>query len=357
MIDSERLLASFRRLLSISSPSGQEQEVAAYLVEQLRALGIACEVDSAGNVLGRTDGRGEPLLLCAHMDTVEPTDALHVVERDGLICSDGSTILGADDKAGIAVALEAVQSARAHPPLDIVFTVREEVGLLGAAALDLNWLRARRGICLDAGGPIGTLVTSAPSHDRLEAKVIGRAAHAGASPENGINAIAVAAEAITRMRLGRIDPETTANIGIIRGGVATNIVPDLVELVGEARSHNEDTLRAQIQAMRQALESAASEAGARVEINISRNYTRFSIPDDNPLVASMLAVARERGYQAQAIAGGGGSDANVFNAAGMQTFNMSVGMNAAHCKDENIAVKDLVQASEFLTATLERLAG
>ena len=357
MTEQSRVLDTFDRLLGINSPSGQEQALAEYLVRELQNLGLTTEVDKAGNVIALGAGEGEPLLLCAHMDTVESTEGLRVIRENGIIRSDGTTILGADDKAGIAAILEALRLARKRPPVEVVFTVREEIGLQGANALDLSSLKAKRGIVLDAGGAICTLVTGAPSQIKLTAKVIGKAAHAGVSPEKGINAIVVAAQAITHMPLGRIDDETTANIGFIHGGRATNIVPELVELRGEARSHSEEKLAAQMQAMRTALQSAAAEAGARVEIEEERSYTRFAVPDSHSLVATVLAVAQREGFEGTCIKSGGGSDANVFNRTGIQCFNLSVGMGSSHAKDEYIVADDLVKATHLLAAVLVALAG
>jgi len=356
MSDRERLLDSCSALLAINSPSGSEDAMAGWLAERLRQMGFPAERDQAGNLIAFLDGVGEPFLLCAHMDTVEPTTGLVMTEEEGTFRSDGTTILGADDKAGIAVILEAVLRARRRPPLDLVFTVHEEGGLLGAKALDLRRLRARSGLVLDSGGPVGTLVTAAPSQVKVTARVHGVAAHAGTCPEKGVNAIALAARGIAAMTLGRIDPETTANIGLIRGGQATNIVPDLVEVRGEARSHSEEKLRAQAESMRKALEEAATLGGGRAEVEIEDSYSRFAIPEDNPLVRTFLQVAAGLGLSPAAVSGGGGSDANVFNAKGLFCANMSVGMANSHGKDEFVRADDLEQAARLLAALLEHLA-
>ena len=353
-----RLLDTFRQLLQINSPSGQEGPLAEYLIAELKALGLPVRQDAAGNVIAFTDpdAQGEALMLCAHMDTVEPTTGLVIVEEDGIIRSDGTTILGADDKAGIAVILEALKRASRRPPLDIVFTVHEEGGLFGAKALDLGSLRARQGIVLDSGGAAGNLVTAAPSQMKVSAKVRGVAAHAGAAPERGVNAIVLAARGIAAMNLGRLDDETTANIGIIKGGQATNIVPDLVELRGEARSHSEEKLQAQVAAMKQALEEAAQAGGGSAEVEVQPSYTRFAIPESEPLVQTFFEVASSLGLNPTTVKGGGGSDANVFNAQGMVVVNMSTGMANSHAKNEYIPAAALDQAAVLLTALVERMA-
>lgn len=356
MTDSDRLLGTFRALLHINSPSGAEGPMASHLTNILESLGFAVDMDEAGNVIAHSSGRGEPFLLCAHMDTVEPTEGLVVVEEDGVFRSDGRTILGADDKSGIAVILEAVRRAGRRPPLDVVFTVHEEGGLHGAKALDLSCLRAEQGLVLDSGGPIGTLVTGAPSQVKVTARIRGVAAHAGAAPEKGVNAIVLAAHGVAGMKLGRIDAETTANIGIIEGGQATNIVPELVELWGEARSHSPEKLEAQTAAMRRALEDAASAGGGRAEVEVTDSYTRFSLAPDGPLVRTFFTVAEREGFAPTTVKGGGGSDANIFNAKGLTCANMSMGMANSHGKDEFVRAEDMSQAAVLLTALLEHLA-
>lgn len=351
----QRLLQTFRQLLRINSPSGKEEALARYLVAELEKMGLEVHRDGAGNVIARADGEGEPLLVCAHMDTVEPTEGLVIVEEDGCFRSDGTTILGADDKAGIATILEAIRRAGPRPPLDIVFTVHEEGGLLGAKALNLAELRARRGLVLDAGGAVGSVVTAAPSQVKMAARIRGVAAHAGSAPEQGVNAIVLAARGITAMRLGRLDDETTANIGIIRGGQATNVVPDLVELRGEARSHSEDKLQRQVAAMKEALEQAATGGGGKAEVEVQRSYAGFCIPENEPLVTTFLRVSERMGLEPATVRGGGGSDANVFNAQGMVCVNMSVGMANSHAKNEFVRADDLEQATALLTELLREL--
>jgi tripeptide aminopeptidase len=356
MINRGRLVSTFLELVQIDSPSGQEEEIAQHLAAELKSLGLAVERDATGNVIGRLAGEGPPILLSAHMDTVEPGRGVKPVVANGTITSDGTTVLGGDDKSGVAIIMEAIQvlveQDLPHPPLEVALTVSEEIGLKGAKGLDLATLRAQEGIVLDSGGPIGAIVVSAPSQEKIRAIVHGKTAHAGVEPEKGINAIVVASEAIAAMPLGRIDEETTANIGRIQGGTVTNIVPDQVEIAGEARSHNERKLEAQIQAMTEALQKAARQHKATVEIKVDRSYSAFRLSEEDGIVRRAVAAAKTLGLTPVLIPSGGGSDANVFNAAGIATINISTGMDKVHTTEERIAVDDLVKSAEFLLAVL-----
>ena len=357
MINRDRLVSTFLELVQIDSPSGHEEEIARHLTAELKSLGLTVERDTTGNVIGRLAGEGPPILLSAHMDTVEPGRGVKPVITNGIITSDGATILGGDDKSGVAVILEVlralVEQGLAHPPLEVALTVSEEIGLEGAKGLDLNTLRAKKGIVLDSGGEIGAIVVSAPSQERIKAVVHGKTAHAGVEPEKGINAIVVAAEAIAAMPLGRIDEETTANIGRIQGGTATNIVPDRVEMAGEARSHDERKLEAQVRAMTEALKAAAGRHGATVEIDVEHSYSTFQLSEEDDIVRRAVAAAQSLGLTPALVPSGGGSDANIFNAGGIATINISAGMDKVHTTEERLAVDDLVKSAEFLLAILE----
>jgi tripeptide aminopeptidase len=354
MINQDRLVSTFLELVQIDSPSGQEDEIARHLVAVLKSLDLLVVRDATGNVIGRLAGEGQPIFLSAHMDTVEPGRGVKPTIEDGVIKSDGTTILGSDDKSGVAVILEVlrvlVEQDLDHPPLEVALTVSEEKGLKGVKGLDLTKLRAREGIVLDSGGEIGTIVVSAPSQDKIRAIVHGKAAHAGAEPEKGINAIVVAAEAIAAMPLGRIDGETTANIGRIQGGTATNIVPDRAEMEGEARSHDERKLEAQVQAMTEALKKAANRHGATAEIDVERSYTAFKLSEEDDIVRRAVAAARTLGLTPALVPSGGGSDANVFNAGGIAAINVSTGMDKVHTTEEQIATADMVKCAELLLA-------
>jgi len=357
MIDRERLLDTFISLVRFDSTSGEEAALRGELEQRLRALGVETHVDETGNLVGRLPGQGQPLLLSAHMDTV-PARNVQPIVREGVVYSDGTTILGADDKSGIAVMLEVLTVARdnaAHcPAIEIALSVGEEVGLLGAKGLDVDWFQARQALVLDMGGPINVVVRAAPASDKFDAVVHGRAAHAGANPEAGINAIAVAAQGVAAMPLGRIDDETTANVGLIQGGSAVNVVPDRVALRGEARSHDVVKLDAQIRAMRAALEAAvAVNKGARLDLEVKRAYTSFRLDDAHPLLLRVGRVLQAMGEDGLVLqAGGGGSDANILNARGIAAVPISTGMEGVHTTDEHVAVEDMVRCAEFVLHAL-----
>lgn len=354
MIDPNRLLATFLELVRISSPSGHEAAIAEALAARMRDLDLSPETDEAGNLFGALAGQGEPLLLTAHMDTVSPGENVQPVVQDGVISSDGTTVLGADDKSGIAIILEVLAALReeglAHRPIEVLFTVLEESGLEGAKGFDLGRLRARLAVGLDAHGAQGTVVVQAPAQDGLRAVVRGRMAHAGVNPEDGINAIRVAAEAIAAMPLGRIDAETTGNIGIIEGGRATNIVPDVVTLQGEARSRVGAKLDEQTRQMVAALEERAAAHGATAEVTVRRSYEAYALTESDGVVRLVTRAMRSLGITPLLVPTGGGSDANVFNAGGVQTVQISTGMEAVHTCAEHISLADMVQAAKIVQA-------
>jgi tripeptide aminopeptidase len=359
VINQARLLSTFLSLLKIDSPSGQEQPVIGDLESRLTALGLITEIDATGNLIGRLAGHGEPLILCAHVDHVVPCIGINPKVTDGVIRSDGRTVLGGDDTSGVAIILELLELVKARrsdawdqPALEIVLTVQEETGLTGSKGLDTSRLRAREAIVLDMGGPIGLICVQAPSQTKITAVVRGRKAHAGMAPELGINAIRVAAEAIASMPLGRIDYETTANIGVIHGGEATNIVPDRTEIKGEARSHDRDKLEQQTQAMVDALHDAANRHETCADVDVTLSYTGFRVPDDAPLVRRLSEASRACGHEPILMPTGGGSDANIFNALGIQSVAFSTGMAQVHTTEEQIAISDMALCGEVIAQLL-----
>jgi tripeptide aminopeptidase len=353
LINESRLVQTFLELVAIDSPSGQEEAIGANLMQRFAALGGEVVRDEHGNVIARWPGNGNDwLMLSAHMDTVGTDTGIRPQIRDGMIYSDGATILGGDDKSGVAAILEVLLSIRQdklnHPPLEVVISVGEEEGLQGAKWLDKSKLRARRGYVLDSGGAIGSIVVSAPSQDSLRVVVHGKKAHAGSEPENGINAIRVASEAIAAMPLGRIDSETTANIGVIEGGTATNIVPDEVKIRGEARSRDTAKLTAQTAAMVQALEEAAARHRTHADITVIRQYSGYRFTPETPVVMRAAQAARRLGFEPAYRDSGGGADANIYAEAGIQCAVLSTGMDDVHTPQEHIAIVDMVDSARLL---------
>lgn len=362
MINEQRIVDLFLKLVGIDSPSRSERQLAVFLKAKLAELGLEVSEDntcsqtgsSTGNIIARlpgTTGR-QPIFFSAHMDTVEPGRGIIPVIKDGVISSQGDTVLGGDDKAGIAAILEALQVIKEHQVphggIEIVFTVCEEIGLLGAAALEACRLQAKQGYVLDAGGPVGTIIVKGPSQAKVEASFAGKAAHAGVCPEAGINAITAAAKAISVMRQGRIDSETTANIGIIEGGKATNIVPDLVNIKGEARSLNPAKLEAQVKHMREVMETIGREAGAQVKVSVEQLYPNIDLAEDAPAVLAAVEAARRLGIQPRLEATGGGSDANLLIGKGLTAVNLGIGMDQVHTTQERLLVADLVLTARYL---------
>lgn len=369
MVNKERLVDEFLELVRIYSPSRQERGIADLLKAKLTGLGLEVCEDKAGVAIGSgtgnliarlqaTAGQAKPaIFFSAHMDTVEPGRDVEPVLAEGIISSKGETVLGGDDKAGIAAILEALRvigkEGIPHGEIEVVFTVCEEVGLLGAANLDYGGLNSRMGFILDAAGPIGTIIVKGPAQVRIEASIIGKAAHAGVCPEEGISAIQVASKAISRMKLGRIDGETTANIGIIEGGKAINIIPELVNLKGEARSLKPAKLEAQARHMQETLEGVAAEAGAKTKVMTEHLYAHIDLTSESPAVQAAVRAAENLGIKAKLEATGGGSDANIFNGKGLAAVNLGIGMNQVHTTQETIAVEDLVNTARYLVEIIK----
>jgi tripeptide aminopeptidase len=371
MINRERLKNLLLELIRIDSLSRKEAAIALRLKREMASLGAEVWIDDAGDKVGGNVGnviahwpgnssRAAPFLLSAHMDTVAPGEGVVPILTGDILKSDGRTVLGGDDKSGVAIICEALRvlTEKKVPcgPLDVVFTICEEAGLIGAKCLDVSRLRARTGLVLDSDS-VGFLFTKAPAANRFEFHVRGLEAHAGVCPEKGISAIQIAAEGIARMKLGRIDAETTANIGVIEGGVAVNIVPNSVLLKGEARSHSEEKLARQTSHMIGCLEEAAAVHSleldgkvfrAGVEAIVDRDYDRLDVADDSPLVRLVLAAGKNLGIEVRTEATGGGCDANVLNKKGLEVANLSTGMREIHTVKEWLDLKDLYLSAEMV---------
>jgi tripeptide aminopeptidase len=345
----------FTELAAVASPPGEERGVADLVTRYLRDCGLEVDEDDAGARIGSTMGNlyarleptrdGEPLLFCAHLDTVPPTAAIEPVVDDGVVRNAAGTILGADNKAAVAAMLEAARRVLAeglpHPGIELLFTPMEEVGLIGAYAFDHTRLRARTGYVYDQAAPIGTVILGAPSSQSLEVTFHGRAAHSGMHPEDGRSAILAAARAISEMRLGRVDELSTANVGTIDGGTATNIVPEWCTFVAEARSHDERRLADLIQEMQDAITFAAGIAECDVETTARKSYRGYRFAKSDRAVALAASALARCGHEVTYELSGGAADANVFNERGLECVNLANGMTDIHTPDEHIAVADL----------------
>ena len=372
-VNERRLVEEFIELARTNGPSGREAQVAALVRKKLEKLGAQVKDDGTGEAAGSDTGNliarfapgggsagtasgsrqdAPAVFFCCHLDTVEPTEGLNAVQQGGRVSSDGRTILGADDRGGIAVLFEALrvvaESGLPRGEVEAVFTVGEETGLHGAKVLDQSLLRAKFGYVLDSGGRVGTAVVKAPTELDFKVVVHGRKAHAGVEPEKGINAIHLAARALATLPNGRVDPETTANVGIIRGGSSTNVVPERAELLGEVRSLDEPKAWAAAEAVRRAFEGAARQAGAHAEVEVVRAYGGFDLSPDAEVVRVFRSAAQAAGLVVELVPRGGGSDANIFNQRGLAVLNLGIGAQHEHTHQENIATSDLCKAAELV---------
>lgn len=366
-INQERLVAEFLELVQIDSFAGRERQIADTLIPKLSELGFDVHEDDAGaTIQGNTgnliaklagDSQKPTLLFSAHMDRVAPGDGIKPVIDGGIIKSDGTTILAADDVAGIVAILEGLRTAKeqkiTHGNIEVVFTIAEEGGLHGAKALKKADLDADFGYFLDSDGAVGSIVNQAPAHQNIKFTFHGKAAHAGVEPEKGLNAIKIAAEAIAQMNIGRIDHETTANVGIIQGGSATNIVAEQCVVKCEVRSLDGSKLKAQIEHMLDAAKASANKAQAKLDIEIDDSYSAFKIAESEPVVSLAIKAAESIGLTPQVHGTGGGSDASVVNGLGIPSVVLGVNFKNVHSKSEMIAVEDLAKAAEYTLALIE----
>lgn len=366
-----RVLDTFLDLVRISSPSGRERGVAEYCAEVLSAAGCAVHFDDTraqtgsdtGNVIALLAGTapGTCIALSAHMDCVDPCEGVEPVISDGIVRSAGDTVLGGDDKVGVAAIVEAIrrmaESGEPHAEVRVLLTVGEEQGLTGAKALSREDAAADVCLVLDADGPIGGIVTSAPTHYTFEARFMGKAAHAGVEPENGVSAIAMAADAISRMRLGRLDERTTANIGTIQGGSATNVVAPTCAVTGECRSLDRGRVEQVRAEMDAAMREAAAAPGGTAEVSWTLAYEGFDVPATSSEIMLTESACTDIGVTPRRFATGGGSDGNVIAALGTPTLVLATGMTKVHTTDEQVAIADLECLSDLLVAVLRRAVG
>lgn len=354
----ERITDLFVQLAKINSPSFKERELAEFVANILRAEG--CEVRfqeyaESFNLIAYKKGSissRQPIMLSAHLDTIEPTEGIIIELDENAVRSAGPTVLGADDKSAVAQIIEALrmlnEQKAQHGDIEIVFTSAEETGLFGAKNLDYSMLKSRHALVLDSGGRVGKAVVSAPTHYTYKMVVKGRSAHAGIEPEKGVNAITAAAKIISSLPDGRIDSETTANIGIISGGTAANVVPKEVVIKAEMRSRNADALEDLKQRVFDTAKSIATDCGAEIEITGQEEYSAFNISKDDLFLKYIQSVFRSCGIEPELAATGGGSDANIFNRHGITAINISNGMQSVHSNEEFILIEDLSKGAEIV---------
>jgi tripeptide aminopeptidase len=368
LINHERLLNLFLELVQIDSETKQERQICDVLKEKLLRLGLDVFEDNsaiqtghgAGNLIATLKGTNRkkpPLLLTAHMDTVSPGRSVKPVLSDGFVKSDGTTILGSDDKAGIAVILEGLcvitEKQINHGDIQVIFTVGEEAGLVGSKALNPALIRAQYGFAFDSDGQVGDIIVAAPSQAKLDVTVYGRSAHAGVNPEDGISAIQLASQAIAQMPLGRIDHETTANIGRFEGGQATNIVCDQVHILAEARSLKQEKLHQQIETMERIFKEVTHLAGTECDVKVDMMYPSYRFTERDKVVRVAQEAVRRIGRFPRLLESGGGSDANIFSGYGVPTVNLAIGYQNIHTKSEQIPLEELYKAAELVVSIVQ----
>jgi tripeptide aminopeptidase len=355
---SERMVRQFMEMVRIDSESGNEARFMEYLLGEVTALGAAAALDPYGNLIASFAAKGcegaQPVLLSCHGDTVKPGVGIEPALEGGIIRSGGDTILGADDKAGIAEVLEALRVAPVRPPVEFAVSRQEEVGLLGVKALDFSRITARRGFLMD-NDTLDAIVIGGPTYFAVDVKVVGRSAHAGMEPEKGINAIHAAAKAIAALRLGRIDQETTANVGVVSGGIIRNGVPAECSFLAECRSGDHGKAVALVEEMTRVIRTEVEGAGAAVEIAVDEKCRAVRIPEDAWAVRIAKQALATIGIDAKAVFITGFTDASIYNNHGIEMAVVGIGAQDEHSTTEHVAVADMENAVRALVEML-RLA-
>jgi tripeptide aminopeptidase len=356
----ERLIKDLCELVSISSESGEEKEFIDFLARKIeQEFGGKCTLDNYGNLIckipGKNSSSSEALMLAAHADTVKPGKGVKPVVKEGVIYSSGDTVLGADCKAGIAEILESVRSAAKHPPLEIVITREEEIGFVGAKNLDYSLITAKRGVLVDMDA-LDAIVIGGPSHMLVDIEIIGKAAHAGMEPEKGISAIRAASLAIATLKDGRIDHETTANFGIIQGGVIRNGVPERCSLKAEVRSLNHDKCIALSNTYKEVFEVVARSMGAKAEVNLNLAYKATRIPEDAPMVQVAKEALQSIGIEPKVMVITGGLESAIYNEKGIETIPIGNGVKSEHSTSENVSVEDMKKVVRVLQQIFQRFS-
>lgn len=368
MINQERIVNTFLTYVQIDSESLEEKDFALKVAEDFKTLGAEISFDKAGEIVGGTignlyckicgDSSLEPILMSAHMDTVKPGKGIHPIIQENIIKTDGTTILGSDDKAGIVCILEALRYAKEnkinHPPIEVIFTIAEEIGLKGSQNLDYSKINAKKGVVLDSGGDAGKIIIAAPGQLKLTGTFIGKSAHAGVAPEKGISSIQIAAHAISNMKLLRIDEETTANIGTLSSNYATNIVPERIKIFGEARSRDNAKLKAQGEHMMKCIQDACKKFGGKFEGELIHSYSGYKYTEDNTFIKELKMACETAGLTPKFAVSGGGSDVNNMIEKGISAVNIGCGMDKVHTVNEQISIDNLVNTTKFLIELIRK---
>lgn len=370
MINEKRVIDNFIEMAKISSPSLREREMGDYLINKLKSLGLEVHEDNAGERYGGNCGNiiavlkgnngSKKILFSSHMDTVVPCDKIVPVVEDKIIKTDGTSVLGGDDKSGIAAIIEAIETIKEnnipHPEVVMIFSIAEEIGLLGAKAFDMKKYSPDYSFILDSSGKPGSTIVQAPNSAKGEMKIIGKPAHAGISPENGINALYVASHAISKMSLGRIDSETTSNIGIVRGGDAVNIVMPAISLMYEARSFVKEKLDNLLADTDKLFKDIAKEHGAEFINNVKIGYNGFKIEKNSPILKAVENASNRLGLKYEEKSSGGGSDANIYNANGFMAVNLATGMSKVHTTEEFIEKVDIIDSARLVLEIIKEFS-
>lgn len=358
MINRERLINNFKTLSAIDGIHGNEINIANKLISQLTQLGLEVKMDDAGKSFGGNAGNlkaflpgnsdATPIFLNAHIDTIQSTKNLKHIQANGIIKTDGTTILGGDDRAGVAVVLEILQVIKDHSlkhgPIEVIFTVCEEAGMHGAKYLNRSEIAASYGFIFDCQASPGKFIIEAPGAYSFKAAVHGCSAHAAVSPEKGVHAIQIASKAIAQLKLGRWAETGMLNIGTIHGGTSINVIPDYVEITGETRNANESELEEQKQYIQNIFEKTALEMGGKVNIKFTEKYGGYQFKGDEKVVKVARQGIAASGLEPIPIKYPGGSDANVLNKKGLPTVNLGVGFKNAHSFQEYIEIENLLAA-------------
>ena len=370
-INEERLIQEFLELVQIDSETKNEEQMASVLKQKFTDLGADVFEDDAkvktghgaGNLICTLKGNQpetDAIYFTSHMDTVVPGKGIKPSITDGIIVSDGTTILGADDKAGLAAMIEALRIINEqnmnHGDIQFIITVGEEFGLVGAKALNPSSITASYGYALDSNGAVGDIIVAAPTQAKLKSIIKGKTAHAGVAPEQGISAITIASKAISKMKLGRIDEDTTANIGRFEGGKQTNIVADHVEVLAEVRSLQPEKMEKQAQSMKDCFEQTAQEAGGDAEVQVQVMYPGFKQQAGDQVVEIARNAAEKIGRHPQLLQSGGGSDANIIADFGIPTVNLAIGYEDIHTTNESMPIKELVKTAELVIAIIQEVS-